>query len=211
MNFVSADIESYAAAHTTAAGDLYQRLAEETKASTKFAQMQIGPVEGAFLSMIVRLARPLRALEIGTFTGYSALRIAEGLPEEGRLTTCEIDPAHAAIAQKYFAEASFGRKIDLRLGPALESVQNLHEPLDFVFIDADKTNYSAYYDAVTPWLRLGGLIVADNVLWSGKVLNPEDADSKAIAAFNERVHRDSRMRSVMLTVRDGISIIQKVT
>lgn len=211
MNFVAAEIESYAAAHTTAGSDLYERLAEETRATTKSPQMQIGAVEGALLSMIVRLSKPLRALEIGTFTGYSALRIAEGLPEDGRLTTCEIDAGHAATAQKYFAQASFGRKINLKLGPALESVQNLHEPLDFVFIDADKTNYSAYYEAVTPWLRLGGLIVADNVLWSGKVLDPRDEDSRAIAAFNERVRRDSRMRSVMLTVRDGISVIQKVT
>jgi caffeoyl-CoA O-methyltransferase len=211
MNFVSAEIESYAAAHTTPAADIYQQLAEETRAATKSPQMQIGPVEGALLSMIVKLAKPLRALEIGTFTGYSALRIAESLPEDGRLTTCEIDPAHAAIARKYFDQTLAGRKIDLKLGPALTTVQNLHEPLDFVFIDADKANYSAYYDAVTPWLRLGGLIVADNVLWSGRVLDPKDEDSKAIAAFNERVRRDSRMRSVMLTVRDGISVIQKVT
>lgn len=211
MNFVQTEIESYAAAHTTAAADIYHRLARETELSTRQPRMQIGEVEGALLSMIVRIAKPLRALEIGTFTGYSALRIAESLPEDGRLTTCEIDPLHAGIAQKYFDESPSGRKIQLKLGPALQTIQNLHEPLDFVFLDADKGNYTAYYEAVTPWLRLGGLIVADNVLWSGKVLHPEDEESKAIAAFNERVRRDSRMRTVMLTVRDGISLIQKVT
>jgi caffeoyl-CoA O-methyltransferase len=145
-------------------------------------------------------------LEIGTFTGYSALMMAEGLPGDGRLVTCEINPKAAEIARRYFAKSPHGHKIEIRLGAALETIATLAEPLDIVFIDADKTNYLNYYEACVPLLRPGGLIVADNVLWSGKVIDPNDDDTRAIVAFNERVQADPRVENVCLTVRDGMML-----
>jgi len=135
--------------------------------------------------------------------------MAEGLPEDGKLITCDINPEAEAIARRYFAESPHGHKIEVRMGPALETIATLQEPLDLVFIDADKTNYMNYYEAVLPLLRSGGLIVADNVLWSGRVLDPQDDDSRAIVAFDDHVQADSRVDNVCLTVRDGMMLIRK--
>jgi caffeoyl-CoA O-methyltransferase len=143
------------------------------------------------------------------FTGYSALMMAEGLPEGGRLITCEIDPKAEAIARRYFAESPHGDKITIRMGPALETIKTLTGPLDLVFIDADKSNYANYYEACLPLLKPGGLIVADNVLWSGKVLHPTDDNDHAIVAFNRLVQSDPRVENVCLTVRDGMMLAWK--
>jgi caffeoyl-CoA O-methyltransferase len=135
--------------------------------------------------------------------------MAEALPDDGRLITCEIDPKAEAIARRYFAESPNGHKISIRMGSALNTIKTLTGPLDFVFIDADKPNYSSYYEACLPLLKPGGLIVADNVLWSGKVIDPQDDDTRAIVAFNDLVQSDSRTENVCLTVRDGIMLAWK--
>jgi predicted O-methyltransferase YrrM len=175
----------------------------------KSPQMQVDLIEGRFLKMLVRLTGARVVLELGMFTGYSALMMAEGLPEGGRLITCEIDPKAEAIARRYFAESPHGNKITIRMGPALETIKTLTDPLDLVFIDADKSNYANYYEACLPLLRSGGLIVADNVLWSGKVLHPDDANDHAIVAFNRLVQSDRRVENVCLTVRDGMMLAWK--
>jgi caffeoyl-CoA O-methyltransferase len=159
--------------------------------------------------MLVRLAGARRVLEIGMFTGYSALMMAEGLPDDGRLITCDVDPKAIEMASRYFAESPHGHKIEVRMGPALDTIKSLEGPFDMVFIDADKGNYSNYYDACMPMVRPGGLIAADNVLWSGRVLAPEDDDTRSIVAFNEKVQSDPRVENVCLTVRDGVMLAWK--
>ena len=209
ISLVSEALEKYAEAHSTAESKLFKELARETYAETSIPQMQVGHLEGSFLRLLVRISSARRVLEIGTFTGYSALAMAEGLPEDGTLITCDIDPEATAIAGKYWAENPHGKKIELKLGPALETLKTLKGPFDFVFIDADKENYVNYWEAVLPSLSQGGLIAADNVLWSGRVLRPQDMTDRAIAAFNEHVARDQRVEAVMLTVRDGITLAWK--
>jgi caffeoyl-CoA O-methyltransferase len=209
MTLVPAAIEAYATEHSEPVAPLFDALREETYASMKSPQMQVGPIEGNFLRLLVKLAGARSALEIGMFTGYSGLMIAEGLPADGSLITCDIDPKAEAIARRAFASSPAGRKIEIRMGPALETLKTLRGPLDFVFLDADKENYLAYYQAVLPLLRPGGLLVADNTLWSGQVLAPESATDHAIVAFNQAVARDPRVDKVMLTVRDGITLAVK--
>jgi caffeoyl-CoA O-methyltransferase len=208
-DFIDAAVEQFARDHTEPESDLHVRLREETYRAMDRPQMQVDVIEGRFLKMLVRLAGARTILEIGTFTGYSALMMAEGLPDEGRLITCEVDPKAEAIARRYFSESPHGSKITLRIGPALETIKTLSGPLDLVFIDADKGNYSNYYEASLPLLRPGGLIVADNVLWSGKVLDPKDADDHAIVAFDRMVQSDPRVENVCLTVRDGMMLAWK--
>jgi len=202
-------VDRYAAEHSEPESALLKSLVRETFAKTVMPQMQVGRLEGAFLRLLVRLTRARRVLEIGTFTGYSALAMAEGLPPGGRLITCDVDPEATAIARRHWARSPHGRKIDLRLGPALETLETLKGPFDMVFIDADKTNYLRYYEAVLPKVRRGGLIVADNVLWSGRVLAPKDESDRALAAYGSRVARDRRVEAVMLTVRDGMMLAYK--
>jgi caffeoyl-CoA O-methyltransferase len=209
LTLVPEAIEEYASAHTEPASSLFEQLRNETYAKMEMPQMQVGPIEGTFLRLLVRLARAKRVLEIGMFTGYSTLMMAEGLPEDGELITCEINPKAEEVARRYFAKSPHGKKIKIRMGPALQTIESLTGPLDMVFIDADKENYPRYYDAVLPLLRAGGLIVADNVLWSGRVLKPKDQTDRAIVAFNEKVAKDTRVEKVMLTVRDGITLALK--
>jgi len=202
-------IEEYAQAHTEPPGPLFEELREKTYAEMRAPQMQVGPLEGTFLRLLVKLARARRVLELGTFTGYSALMMAEGLPDDGELITCDIDPKAEAVAREFFARSPHGRKIQLRMGPALQTLASLQGPFDLAFIDADKTNYSAYYDAVVPLLRAGGLLVADNTLWSGRILQPESPDDHALVAFNTKVAADPRVDKVLLTVRDGMMLALK--
>jgi len=206
---VPENIEAYAAAHTDPPGALYDQLREVTYERMHSPQMQVGPIEGAFLKMLVQLSGARRVLEIGMFTGYSSLKMAEGLPDDGELITCDIDPLAEAIARKFHARSPHGKKITVRMGPALETIKTLRPPLDLVFIDADKERYPAYYKAVLPLVRPGGLIVADNTLWSGRVLEPRKKTDRAIVAFNRLVARDRRVEKVLLTVRDGILIARK--
>ena len=209
LTIVPEKIEAYCRDHSTPENPELRPLVQETLSSTEWPQMQVGHLEGNLLRLLVRLTGAKRVLELGTFTGYSALLMAEALPEDGKLITCDIDPEATAIAKKHWARFPHGRKIELRLGPALETIRGLSGPLDLVFIDADKESYIDYWDALVPKLRAGGLIVADNVLWSGKVLKPEDESDRAIAAFNERVRKDDRVEQVMLSVRDGMTLAVK--
>ncbi len=209
MQLVSQELDAYAEAHTSAPSPLLRELREETLREMELARMQVGAVEGTFLKLLVKLSRARRILEIGTFTGYSALMMAEGLPEGGELITCDVDPNATAMAQRFWARSPHGRKIQLRLGRALETIASLQGPFDLVFIDADKANYPRYYDAVFDLVSPGGLIVADNTLWSGRVLAPEDDDSRAIVAYNQKVQADERVENVLLTVRDGMLLARK--
>ena len=207
--FIDVAVEQFAHDHTEAETDLYARLREETYRTMDRPQMQVGLLEGRFLKMLVRLTGARNILEIGMFTGYSALMMSEALPENGRVTTCEINPKAEAIARKYFADSPHGNKITVRMGCALETIKTLSGPFDLVFIDADKPNYCNYYEASFPLVRPGGLIVGDNVLWSGKVLDPKDDDTRAIVAFDQLVQDDPRVENVCLTVRDGMMLAWK--
>jgi len=207
---VNEEIEQYAEEHTTTVAELFERLAEETRAKTTAPQMMVGRIEGQFLARLVRLSGAKRILELGTFTGYSSISMASTLPSDGHIITCDVDPEATAIARRYMDESGYGDKIEIRLGPGLETIETLEGPFDLVFIDADKPNYEAYYEAVLPLLAENGLIIADNVLWSGRVVEDDgDESTRAIKAFNEHVRNDSRVVSVMLTVRDGMTLVQK--
>ena len=208
-NIVPEEIERYAEAHTQPPDPLFEELREETYRTMSSPGMQVGAVEGRFLRMLVQISGARRALEIGMFTGYSGLMIASGLPEDGELVTCDVDPKAEEIARRYFARSPHGRKITIRMGPALETIRTLKGPLDFVFIDADKQNYTAYYDAVVPLLSPRGLIVIDNVLWSGKVLAPKEETDRAIVSMNDHVAKDPRVEKVLLLDRDGMMLVRK--
>ncbi|TSC58937.1 MAG: O-methyltransferase [Parcubacteria group bacterium Greene0416_79] len=208
---VSIPYEEYSAAHSLRESLLLRELAEDTKRETgEDAIMQVGHLEGAFLKLLVRISKARRVLELGTFTGYSALAMAEALPDGGELITLDIDKAYTDAAQKFWAKSPHGKKITLMLGPALKTIPALTGPLDMVFIDADKENYLNYWNMCLPKVRQGGLLVVDNVLWSlGNVLHPQDATEKAIAAFNEAVRTDRRVEAVILTIRDGVTVALK--
>lgn len=202
-------IERYCTAHSSGQSQLAQELERETQAHCESPQMLVGAWEGAFLRLLVAAVNARRVLEIGLYTGYSALSMAEALPENGELISCEVNADTAAIAQKYFDRSPHGRKITIRLGRALDTLKTLTPPFDLVFIDADKENYGAYFDACLALLRPGGMIVADNVLWSGRVLDPKEATDRAIVAFNDKVRNDKRVECVMLPIRDGVTLIRK--
>ena len=210
-DIVPEEVEAYAAAHTTPPGELLSRLAEETKATLSSPQMLTGPVEGRFLQFLVYATGARRILELGTFSGYSSVSMAGALPEGGRIDTCEVEEKHASVARRYIEEAGYADRISIHMGPAVESIGRLEGEFDFVFIDADKQNYVNYYEAVLPRLAERGLIAADNTLWSGRVLDDSDESegTEAIRAFNEHVIADERVVSVMLTVRDGVTLIRR--
>ena len=209
MDFINEEIENYACEHTEREGELLEQLEKETYETLEIPQMLTGRIEGRFLKMLVHLLKAKRVLEIGTFGGYASLSMAEALPEDGKLFTCDIDPQAIAFAKRFFEKSEHGKKITLLEGPALESLPTLSGSFDLAFIDADKENYWNYYEAILPMIAPGGLIVVDNVLWSGRVLNPVDASDKAIHQFNEKVTQDDRVEAVMLTVRDGIYCLRK--
>jgi len=209
LSFVPEDIERYVKEHSTAEPVILQELSKQTHAETDAPEMLVGPVEGLFLKLLARSTKARNVLEIGTFTGYSAMMLAEGLAEGGEVITCDIDPKVTKIARSYWDRSQHGSKITLKLGPAEDTIKTIEGPLDLVFIDADKESYIAYWEACIPKLRSGGVILADNVLWSGKVLNPEDPTDHALAAFNEHVTKDKRVETVMLAFRDGITMAVK--
>jgi caffeoyl-CoA O-methyltransferase len=206
-------VEAYAAAHTTPPAAHLQALAEETRATLESPQMLTGEIEGRFLEFLVFLAQPRLVLEIGTYSGYSALSMAQTLPDGGRIVTCELDPDRVRFAERHIAAAGLSDRIEVREGPAIETIDTLDGPFDLVFVDADKTGYLDYYEAVLPKLADRGLIVVDNVLWSGRVaVAPADDDSestRALRTFNDHVAADERVVSVMLTVRDGVTLIRR--
>ena len=206
---VDPKIEEYAEAHTTPDGELFERLAQETRAKTTAPQMMVGRIEGRFLATLVRLSGAKRILELGTFTGYSSISMALALPSGGRVITCDVNEETTAIARRYAEEAGVAERIDFRLGPGLETIALLDGPFDLVFVDADKENYVSYYEATLPLLAPGGLLVVDNTLWSGRVADPEDDEetTRAIRELNDRVRDDPRVENVLLTVRDGMNLV----
>ena len=207
---VSEEIDRYAEEHTTSPDELLSALAEETRASLRSPQMLTGTVEGRLLEMLVWASSARRVLELGTYSGYSSLSMAPALPEGGRIDTCEISEEHAEVARRYIDQSPYADRITVHLGPALETIERLEGEFDLVFIDADKENYVNYYEAVLPRLAERGLIAADNTLWSGRVLDESDDSegTRAIKVFNEHVRSDPRVVSVMLSVRDGVTLIR---
>ena len=213
MNFLPTDVADYADAHTSPESDVLQRLNRHTHAHVLNPRMLSGHLQGRLLSMISHMIRPRRVLEIGTFTGYSALCLAEGMAEDGRLITIDKNEELELIARRYWAESPFGRQIDLHIGQGSVIIPTLNETFDLVFIDADKANYGLYYDLVFDKVRPGGFILSDNVLWSGKVVEPvksNDKDTLAVMAFNQKIHHDPRVENLLLPVRDGILIARKL-
>ncbi len=202
-------IDRYAFLNTRAEGELLQALAERTEREMDAPQMLTGRVEGRLLKLLVQLCRPRLILEVGTFTGYSALSMAEGLGPDGRIVTCEIDPRAQKVAQEAFDASPHGSKIEIRMGPALDTIRRLDAEIDLSFIDADKEHYPEYYEAVLERTRPGGLLVLDNMLWSGKVLDPQDEIPRILDALNRSIAEDERVENVLLTVRDGVQLVRK--
>ena len=209
MDFEFDAIEEYAVAHSTPPAKLFERLGAETRETQAAPQMMVGSLEGAFLSFLVGLKRPRLVLEIGTFTGWSSIAMATALPEGGKVVTCDVNEETSAIARRYAEEAGVAERIEYRLGPAVETLGSLEGPFDLVFIDADKPGYIDYYEAVLPKLADGGVILADNTLASGNVIAPNGEMSEAIARFNDYVRADERVECVLLTIRDGITMIRR--
>ena len=210
MSFlVDEAIEAYAEAHTTAPDPALVALAEETRATMSAPQMLTGTTEGRLLELLVFASGARRVLELGTFTGYSALSMAAALPPGGRIDTCDLDPVHIEVAQRHIDASPYADRITIHVGPALETIERLEGAFDLVFIDADKANYANYYEAVLPRLSERGLIVIDNTLWSGRVLDPQDDDSRRIAALNDAIAADERVVAVQLTVRDGVTLVRR--
>ena len=205
-------IENYIADHTDDVSPLLQDLMKETEAITERSRWSIGKVEGRLMQLLIKISGTRNAVEIGTFTGYSALMIAEALPDDGLLVTCESHKAYAEIASRYFEKSPHGRKIRLELKPALETLTGIADSsVDFVFIDADKPSYGRYFDEALRILHAGGLIFVDNVFWRNKIFKSKitNENAAAIAAFNQKVRAEGRVEKVMLSVRDGIYLIRK--
>jgi caffeoyl-CoA O-methyltransferase len=202
-------LDAYVDAHATPLEPLLQENYEATYASLSTPQMIAGPVLGQLLRFLVAMLAPRLVLEIGTFSGYSALAMAGGLPPDGRIVTCELSPERAEFAQGYFDRSPWGDRIDLRVGPALDTVTALDGLFDFVFIDADKEGYRGYYDAVVPKLSPRGVIAVDNTLRGGDVAEPVDDGDRGMAAFNAHVQADERTENVTLSVRDGVTLIRR--
>ena len=207
---LAADIETYAEAHSMPESGLCRALREETQRCMEFPQMIVGPLEGAFLKMMTQLVQATRVLEIGMFTGYSALCFAEALPAEGTVLTCEIDEESAALARQYFARTPIGKKIEICMGPALDTMRHLKGSFDLIFIDADKINYVNYYRRALDLLAPQGVILIDNVLWDGDVLKHPAPDEKtaAIQELNRVVATDPLVTAVLVTIRDGVMVIR---
>lgn len=212
MDFINDKIQQYAERHTQNESEVLKILARDTHAHVMMPRMLSGHLQGRVLSMISHMVRPEVILEIGTYTGYSALCLAEGLRSGGKLITIDINDELEDRVRRVFSEARLQDRIDFRIGNALDIIPNLNVNFDLVFIDADKENYSRYYDLVIEHVNLNGFILADNVLWSGKVLDEKpDKDTRAIIEFNTKVHRDKRVENVLLPIRDGIMVMRKVS
>jgi predicted O-methyltransferase YrrM len=201
--------------HSVQEPEILVALRQET-ASLPLAEMQIAPEQGQLMALLVQLLGVKKALEVGVFTGYSALRVALAMPADGRLVACDINPEYTAIAQRYWAAAGVADRIDLRLGPALDTLNHLIDAgeanqFDFAFIDADKANYSNYYERVLQLVRPGGLVVIDNVLWSGRVADPavQDSRTKALRQFNQRLYQDDRIVLSLVPIADGLTLALK--
>jgi caffeoyl-CoA O-methyltransferase len=201
--------EDYAFDHTTKDSELVEELIAVSEEELEFTDMLSGRFVGCLLSILIKISGARRVLEIGTFTGYSALTIAEALPENGELFTCEYNERYERIARKFFNKSNAGSKIRLIIGRALETIPDIEGNFDFVFLDADKINYPDYYRMVLPRLQQGGVLVVDNVLWGGDAITGEGEKGAAIDRLNSMISKDESVEQVMLTVRDGITIVRK--
>ena len=211
MDIIDPALQRYAELHTTSETELLRKINRDTHAHILKARMLSGQLQGRVLSMISCMLKPRVILEIGTYTGYSAICLAEGLQEGGKLITIDVNEELEDRVRKYFSDAKLSDKIDYRIGLASKVIPQLEERFDLVFIDADKENYSHYFDLVIDRVNLNGIILADNVLWSGKVLNEKpDKDTRAILDFNAKVQRDGRVENVLLPIRDGIMMMRKI-
>lgn len=213
MNFIKQEIEDYAISYSTRESESLGSLTRETNLKTYMPRMLSGHLQGRILSMLSKIMEPQLIVEVGTFTGYSASCLAEGLATNGKLITFEISDEVALLAKKHFEVAGLEDKIEIRIGNAIELIPTLENGIDLIFIDADKENYSAYWELLYPKLRKGGLLIADNVLWSGKVLEPEqnqDKETKELIAFTKKALADENSEQVLLPVRDGLLIIRKI-
>jgi len=213
MDFIAKNIAEYSEKHTSEESPLLKKLNRETWEKVHMPRMLSGHLQGRILSMISCMMNPHRILEIGTYTGYSALCLAEGLTEKGKLITIDINEELEEIVSGYFSKSEFGEKIDFQMGEAAVVIKELDEVFDLVFIDADKDNYLNYYNLVFPLVRKGGIIIADNVLWSGKLVNESkkvDKDTEGLREFNEAIQEDSRVENLLMPVRDGLMVIRKL-
>ena len=212
MHFIPEKLEEYATANSENEPELLKQLRRETYQKVLQPRMLSGHLQGRLLSLLSKIIRPKRILEIGTYTGYSALCLAEGLQDDGLLETIDHNKELAHLQQKYFKASAFSEKIKAYTGNALEVIPILDNNFDLVFIDADKPNYPAYFDLIVPKLNQGGLLISDNVLWNGKVLNPEenkDASTQAILKYNKLLAKDERLETVLLPIRDGLTLSRK--
>jgi len=212
MNFLPEPIEVYCEQHTQQENELLKKINRETHLEVLMPRMLSGHLQGRFLAMISKMIQPKNILEIGTFTGYAALCLAEGLKADGKLITIDINEELAPRVQQYFSESDKSTQMQLITGNALNEIPQLNMMFDLVFIDADKKNYAAYYELVFDKVNHGGYIIADNVLWSGKVANPhehKDADTLNMLAFNQMIANDSRVEQMLLPLRDGLMICRK--
>ncbi len=210
MEFISKDLLNYCENFSDSESDLLQELNRQTHIKINQPRMLSGHLQGRFLSFISKLTSPTYALEIGTYTGYSALCLAEGLKKEGKLITIDPNEETNLFAKQYFNKSDYKNKIELLEGNAQTIIPTLKHAWDLVFIDADKKNYSVYYDLIIDNLKAGGIIIADNVLWSGKVLDEQkDTDTELIHVFNQKINNDTRVQNVLLPIRDGLMLIQK--
>lgn len=212
MEFLSPELQEYSEQHTSPESDLLKKINRDTHANVLSPRMLSGPLQGRLLSLISHMIRPKYVLELGTYTGYSAICLAEGIQDGGKLITIDVNEELEDKVRNYFVQSGLSDKIDFRIGKAKDIIPSLKETFDLVFIDADKENYSTYFDMVIDKVRPGGVILADNVLWSGKVVAAKpDKDTRAILDFNKKVQQDDRVENVLLPIRDGIMMIRKLS
>jgi predicted O-methyltransferase YrrM len=214
MKIIDEEIQSYAEHFTSKESELLTELLQKTYATRADKSMLSGFYQGRLLAMLSKMLQPRRILEVGTYMGYSALCLAEGLTDDGRIISLDIQPETHAVAKSFWAKSPLNDKIDGRLGDALEIIPTIVDTIDLVFIDADKPNNKNYYDLVFPKLRIGGIVLADNVLWSGEVLNVEsgntdDESTVALHEFNKKIQADERVTNILFAVRDGLMVIMK--
>ncbi|MEX0813358.1 MAG: O-methyltransferase [Chitinophagales bacterium] len=211
MNFFPEELQEYCEKHSSKEDEVLYELNRKTHLDVLKPRMLSGQHQGVFLQMLSHMIQPIQILEIGTYTGYSAICLAKGLKENGQLHTIDINEELKDLAAEYFQKAELEKKIKQYTGNALEIIPKIEAEFDLVFIDADKINYSNYYDLVLPKLRKGGFILADNVLWSGKVLEANsDKDTEALKAFNEKITKDPKVENVLVPIRDGVMVLRKI-
>ena len=213
MDFLPKEIDDYSIAHTTSETEVLNDLNRQTNIQILQPRMLSGHLQGRVLSMLSHMIQPTNILEIGTYTGYSAICLAEGLKENGKVVTIDRNAELEDFALSYFEKANVSNKIDFRIGNAIDIIPTLKETFDLVFIDADKTNYSNYFDLVIDQVAKGAYIIADNVLWSGKVVQEveeRDMETKAILEYNEKIHNDPRVENILFPIRDGLMIARKL-